>query len=166
MGRNWSILVLTFYIYRVLAVILLLSPSLGLFDTLHHGRHASLSVGSLRGERDWYVESTPIFERAFDQLENGTLITFQDAWEPYQIKHISLFLDIPVTAVISILIIMTLFHIFGSTIILKFTSKKQALSELALQGFHALITPHLHVDWEMFYRMSDGKQSIKQSWKR
>ena len=155
-----------FYIYRVFGFTLLFAPSLGLFDTLHHGRLASLSVGSLRGQRDWYLKRTPIFERAFDKLDDGKFITFQDAWEPYRINHISLFLDIPVTVVILILIIMTLFHIFGSTIILKLTLKKQALSQVVLQGFHTLITPHLHVDWEMFYRMSDGKQSIRQCWKR
>ena len=141
------------YIFlRVFAIVLLFTPSLGLFDTLHHGRLAALSVNDYKME--------------FDLSDDGTPITFQDAWEPYKMDHISDFLDIPVIGVASILVFMLLFHILGSACILKFAMRKQSNLRLLLEGFHTLITPPLHIDWEMFYRMSDGKESIKQSWKR
>ena len=123
-----------------------------MFDTLHHGRIAALSVSEGHGD--------------FDIFGDGLPFTFADAWEPYRINHISLFLDIPITCVVSILIIMFLFHMFGSTLIIKLLGSNQALRELIPQAFYTLITPPLHIDWELFYRIGDGKQSITQCWKR
>ena len=134
------------------AIILLFTPSLGLFDTLHHGRLASLSVYT--GQRE------------FNHSQNGPPVTFEDAWEPYKIGHISLFPDIPVLGVVTILAAMFLFHILGSTCLLKLTMKNIAIPELVLQGFYTLITPPLHLDWEVFYRMSEWERSITECWKR
>ena len=121
-------------------------------NTLHHGRLAALTASDGLGE----LENT----------HDGLKTSFQHAWEPYKIDHISLFLEIPVIGVVTILTIMFLFHILGSTCILKLTNNKKTTPELMLEGFHTLIASPLHIDWEMFYRMSDGKQSIKHYWRR
>ena len=130
----------------------MLTPSLGLFDTLHHGRLAAVPVWD--GERE------------FDISDDGSRITFQQAWEPLKIEHISLFLEIPVIGVVTILTTMLLFHIFGSTFILKLIRNQGAISDLILEGFHTLIAPPLHFDWEMCYRLSDGMLPIKHCWMR
>ena len=130
----------------------MLTPSLGLFDTLHHGRLAALPV---RGG-----------EREFDFSVDGSKITFQEAWEPFMIDHIFLFLEIPVYGVVVILTTMLLFHIFGSACTLKLMKNKAAIPKLILEAFHTLIAPPLHIDWEMFYRLSDGTLSIKHCWRR
>ena len=139
-------------IYRVFAIVLLFTPSLGLFNTLHHGRLAALPVRE-GGEE-------------FDVSEDGSKITFQQAWAPYQIDHISLFLEIPVHGVVTLLAMMLIFHLFGSTCILKLTRNNKEIPELILEGFHTLISPPLHIDWEMFYRMSCWMQPITHCWRR
>ena len=128
------------------------TPSLGLLDTLHHGRLAAIPA------RDGV--------REFDISLDGSKITFEQAWEPFKIDHISLFLEIPIVGVVTILASIFIFHIFGSTCILKLMKNKKAIPELTLEGFHTLIAPPLHTDWEMFYRMTDDNQSIKHCWRR
>ena len=139
-------------IHRAFAIILLFTPSLGLFDTLHHARCAALPIREGR--------------REFDISDDGSKITIQQAWEPYQIDHISLFLEIPLIGVVTILTTVLLFHIFGSTCILNLMGNKNPIPESILQAIHTLISPPLHIDWETFYRKSDGKLPIKQCWKR
>ena len=104
--------------------------------------------------------------REFDIFVDGSRITFQEAWKPLKVDHISLFLEIPVTGVVTMLTTMFLFHIFGSTCILKLMKNQGAISDLILEGFHTLIAPPLHFDWEMCYRLSDGTLPIKQCWMR
>ena len=128
------------------------TPSLGLFDSLHHGRLAALSVHN--GQRE------------FDRSKNGLRITFENAWEPYRIEDISKFNDIPVGIVVLILGIMLIYHILGSICILKLTMKNHTIKELVFQSCYSLITPPLHIDWEKFYRISDGGKPIGQCWKR
>ena len=139
-------------IHRVFAIVLLFTPSLGLFDTLHHGRLAALPASD--GQRE------------FDISVDGSKITFHEAWEPFKTNHISHFLEIPVIGVVIILTLMIVFHIFGSICILRLMRNQKAIPELLLEGFHALISPPLHIDWEMFYRDSEAKQSIKHCWRR
>ena len=137
---------------RVFAIILLLTPSLGLFNTLHHGRLAGLPIR--RGLR--------VFDRTSDFSE----ITFQQAWEPYKIDDIPHFVELPVVGVVIILMSLFLLHIFGSTCVFRLLKSKTALLELIYEGFHTIIAPPLHLDWEMLYRISDGKTSVNQYWRR
>ena len=144
-------LIISFHMYklnRVFAIILLLTPSLGLFNTLHHGRLAGLPIR--RGLR--------VFDRTSDFSE----ITFQQAWEPYKMDDISHIVELPVVGVVIMLMNIFLFHIFGSTCVFRLVNSKPALLELIYEGFHTIITPPLHLDWEMLYRIGDGKISVNQ----
>ena len=138
--------------FRVLSIVLLFTPSLGLFDTLHHGRLATFHVN--------------YGQRIFDYSSDGLPIKFVDAWEPFILDDISDFLHMPVTAVIVIMIVMAVLHIFVSTFILKITLKKNFSAELFVHRFHSLISPPLHVDWESIYRENEHTVPVLTCWKR
>ena len=128
------------------------TPSLGLFDCLNHGRLAALF--------------TKDGSRVFDVKPDGFALTFSDAWKPLKIKDISYFLDVPVTVVAAVFITMLFFHIFVSSLTLRMIFKQQIKAELVCQGFHTLICPPLHYDWEKLYRMGEENTSVIYCWKR
>ena len=130
------------------------TPSLGLFDTLHHGRLAALYVDI--NERG----------RVFDLSTNGSAISFQEAWRPLKINNISEFSDIPIWAVLLILAMVCIFHIFAITLIIRSRGRKNLNVKLVLEGFHSFIAPPLHFDWEYFYRISSYELSVLDSWTR
>ena len=94
-----------FSILRIFAVIGLFTPSLGLLDTLHHGR-----LGII-----------PLFEgqREFDRTADGLTITFEEAWEPFKLGNMTQFLDIPMACVVSILLTTFIVHLVAITCLLK-----------------------------------------------
>ena len=130
------------------------TPSLGLFDTLYHGRLATLPVNDVKRRI------------IFDFSSNGSAISFQEAWRPVRIKHISEFLDIPIWAVLLIISIACIFHIFGSTLIIKSRSRTNFNAKLVMEGLHSFIAPPLHFDWEYLYRSSSYKLTVLESWRR
>ena len=103
---------------------------------------------------------------AFDYADDGTIISFQEAWDPFRLDNSSEFVDIPPYAVLSIMLVVFLFHILGSLCILKDKLKSTSIFTLAPKGFYTLISPPLHFDWEFFYRQSDGQDTILLCWKR
>ena len=133
---------------------MLFTPSLGLFDCLHHGRLAAIAV------KDG--------QRIFDFSSDGSQFNFSDAWKPLEIKDISYFPDIPVIAVLGILITMIILHIFTTSLVLKQCFKQPFRADFVIQGFHSLICPPLHLDWEFFYRLHAHAKdfSVLRSWKR
>ena len=145
---------LYFFIFRLFGIILLFSPSLGLFDILHHGRMGSLHVD--------IIMKTSIF----DESDHGKQVSFHDAWEPFRLNSITDFLDIPVIGVSFILVSVGCMHIWANSFLMRLTTKNTSFSRSILHGLHSIITPPLHTDWEMFYRNTDGKKSVIESWHR
>ena len=135
-------------------MLLLITPSLGLFDTLHHGRLGSLSAAT--------ISKTGLFDRS----EHGLHITFHDAWKPFRLYTISDFLHIPSIVVPFILFSIGFIHICANSLLMKLTTKNTSLSSSLFHGLHSIITPPLHTDWELYYRNVDGKESIIKCWHR
>ena len=131
---------------------MLFTPSLGLFDCLHHGRLGSIPV----------VDGQRIFDFSLD----GVHLNFADAWEPYKLKDISYFPDMPVSAVSAVLVSMVLFHTFVTILILKLTLGKPFSTELLLQSIHSYLTQPLHLDWELLYRQDTKNNDVVESWKK
>ena len=132
--------------------ILLFTPSLGLLDTLHHGRLAALPVKN--------------GQRIFTYSQDGVPITFSDAWQHLKIQDISDFPEIPMTVVLSIMIFTFLSHILASSGILKIKLGKKFSFGLMMQGFHSFIVPPLQFDWELFYRRDEENESVLNCWRR
>ena len=128
------------------------TPSLGLFESLHHGRLASISV----------VDG----QRIFDNSLVGLPINFSDAWQPLKIKDIANFPDLPVMAVLIIFIIMVLLHIFATALLMKIISKHPFGVENIIEALRSFISPPLHLDWELFYRQDIQNISVLCCWKR
>ena len=139
------------YSFRVFAVILLFTPSLGLFDTFHHGRLAAINV------RDG--------DRAFDTFGNGNPITFQEAWEPFRLDDAANFLFVSLTVTIWILFSTIVLHILAISCTSKIMIGTRSMSMAISQGFHSILNPPLHIDWEMFYRQDSTKDVLK-CWRR
>ena len=131
---------------------MLFTPSLGLFDCLHHGRLGSISV---RGG-----------QRTFDIPLDGVHLNFSAAWEPFKIEDISYFPDMPVSAVSAVLASMVLFHTFVSILILNLLLRKPLSTELFVQAIHSYLTQPLHLDWELFYRQDTKNKTVLDSWKK
>ena len=139
--------------FRIFALLLLFTPTLGLFDTLHHWR-----LGALE---------TQDGDRIFGYSIDDSPITFQTAWSEYKLGHKSEFIEIPTIAVISLMIGMFLFHIAIVTLALKLLIlKKSRISNVLLEAFHSFLTPPLHYDWELIYRDNSQKESVLKCWKR
>ena len=128
------------------------TPSLGLFETLHHGLLATLNAR--RGER------------TFDISTNGLPVTFVDSWKPFMIKDITEFPGMPMSLVLTVMVSLCLFHILASACILKVALKKKLSGELLMQGLHSFVAPPLQFDWELFYRREHQNMSVLQCWKR
>ena len=142
------------FISRVFAVILLFVPSLGLFNTLHHGRMATIPArNTINGE-------------AFDHSIDGKLITFQDSWDKLTNDDPSDFVDFPPFAIFATVLVMFLFHIFASSCTLKVKLKSTSPFSFVPDGFYTLISPPLHYDWEFFYRQGNEQDTILLCWKR
>ena len=144
--------ILYYIIFRILSFIILFTPSLGLFDCLHHGRLGSIPVQD--------------GQRIFDVSLDGVQLNFSNAWEPYKIKDISYFPDMTVSAVSALLVSMVLFHTFVSILILKLLLRKPFGTELFIQAIHSFLTPPLHLDWELLYRRDTKINNVVESWKK
>ena len=142
------------FLNRVLALILLFTPSLGLFNTLHHGRLAAHQVGV-----------DPVREK-FDYIDGGRGVEFQEAWEQFRIDDPFEFVEMPAIAVLATMLTMFFFHIVATSSILKLKLKSKELSSLFLNSLYNLISPPLHYDWEFFYRESSEEDAILNCWKR
>ena len=143
--------------FRLSAIIFLFTPSLGIFDTLYHGILGSLSVTD--------------GNRTFDYSDNGSTITFEQAWNKFKLKDSSEFLSIPICMVLSILLIIFIFHAMASALLHKVASvnngDKCGLSFSHMtQGLHSFLTPPLHLDWMEFFGKPKGNLPIRSCWKR
>ena len=128
------------------------TPSLGLFDTLYHGRLASLHVNN--------------DERIFDESSDGLSITFFEAWEPFKIKDISEFPEMPMWVVLSVMLSLCILHVLASTYIFQATLKEKFNARHLMQGFHSYIAPPLQLDWELLYRKDEQNECVLTCWRR
>ena len=138
---------------RVFAFILAFTPSLGLFDTLHHGRLAALAV-DINANKEQF--NYPI---------NHINISFKEAWDKFRLDDATQFLDLPTWAVLILLVVGLVLHIFASSCIVHISTKGKANVRIMAEGFYTLITPPLHLDWE-FYHDSNKRDPIKLCWKK
>ena len=127
---------------------------MGLFDTFHHGRLAIISVANEEKLRD------------FSASDDDVSMTYQEAWDPFRLDSGSEFLNMPTFVIVALMLFMFLLHVIGSTIIMTIMSNVRATSSLLLHGFHSIISPLLHIDWEYHYRVNNKRESVLESWKR
>ena len=90
---------------RVFTIILLVTPALGLFDTLHHYNHGSKLANWQKAGGDFSYDNS-----VFDISLNGTVIWFHELWNGhYKFDRRQQFCDtLPVT--LSILIVVIVLH--------------------------------------------------------
>ena len=146
--------------YRIFALFLAFTPSLGLLDILHHGRLGAMSP------KTWREDTI------FDFSEHGSPISFNDAWNPFKLQHVAEFFPLPIEIVFLLISAIFLLHIFVSTCLQKLTVEKVAersfisIDGLVIQAVNSFLSPPLHLDWEFYYRLSGGHQSVGKCWRR
>ena len=149
---------------RVFAMVLLVTPSLGLFDTLHHYNH---------GSKVAYVDKLDGHDNAvFDIGANDTVIWFHELWNAeYKFDSRQQFCDaLPMS--ISLLVLVVVLHpligrLLQRKIYYKGTEPANATwITTILDGLHTIISPALHMDWEFIYRLNGGTVSVTECWKR
>ena len=149
---------------RVFAIILLVTPSLGLFDTLHHYDH---------GSKVAYVDRPDGPDNSvFDVSANGTVIWFHELWNAeYKLDGRQQFCDaLPMT--ISILVVVAVLHpLIGRLLQRKVFYKGTEPANITwistiLDGLHTIISPAVHMDWEFIYRLNGGTLSVTECWRR
>lgn len=144
----------------MLAIILLFTPTLGIFDTMHHAKMGSMSV--IKGNR------------TFDYSENGSPISFEKAWGQFKLNDSTKFFSMPIFLVVCVLLCIFLFHTIASALLHKLaramsenSGLKPGLSfKYAMEGLQTFLTPPLHLDWEEFFISSNCKLPIRSCWKR
>lgn len=113
-------------------------------------------------------------DRTFDYSENGTAISFEEAWSQFKLDDTSKFYSMPTSMIMAMLLFIFLFHTIASALLHKLTRArredgriKPGLSFICIiQGMHSFLMPPLHLDWEELFILSKGKSSIRSCWKR
>jgi hypothetical protein len=139
---------------RLYIFVLFCTPFLGLFDTNYHGYFGALSAGKGNENQtslfDYHMNNTPIF--------------FKEAWQQFKFdSHLYFYLP---TFLYIFLIAMIISHIITGYIIqskIHRKSKERDMKNL-FHAFHSLMSPPLVLDWELIYRKSKGKITVKDSW--
>ena len=123
-----------------------------MFETLHHGRLAALTIGN---------------DVLFEYSDNGSIVPYYEAWKPYKIDNASDFVTLPGLADLALIFIMLIFHIVMSSCILKFSLRDATIISLMTQAYYSIITPPLHIDWAFYYdRQKDDEKCVKTCWKK
>ena len=146
--------------FRILSLILLFTPALGLFNSMHHARLAALSVRNVN--------------MILDNSGNGSDASFGEIWDQFKLKDSFDFLSMPLGVVLFILLFIFTFHTITNAILQKLSKAKHeydgirpilSLSPI-IQGMHTFLAPPLHLDWEESFRLTKGKLPVVLCWKR
>ena len=88
---------------RLLAIILIFAPALGLFDTMHHGILATVLVknGNL----------------TFDYDDNGSPISFEEAWGQFKVEDSSVYSNVYKIVSPLLLLVVFIFHLFAGVLL-------------------------------------------------
>ena len=130
------------------------TPILGLYDTLHHGRLATLNV------------KTDLSQDIFDYTTDGLNVTFFDAWKPFRINHISEFPEMPMLGVLLLMGSLCVMHIFAFLWNLKVLLGEKINAGLLMQGLHSFIAPPLQYDWDLLYQEYPQNGTLHNCWRR
>ena len=150
---------------RVWAVVLLVTPYLGLFGSLYHYNHGSKGAWLEDGER-----------AVFDIDPNGTVTWFNELWnDEYKFESIEQFYEFPPNLLIIPLIIVIvlhpiLSHLLHNELYYKGIERPNLNWITSFQhSIRTIISPPLQKDWELIYRLyklAGRELSFQSSWRR
>lgn len=126
-----------------------------MFDTLHHARLALKNV---------YDGS-----REFDVSDGGLTISFQEAWDEFRLDDWSHFLNMPILVTVALMTTMFVLHMFVSSTVVHYMerpARSNVISDKVLQGFHSILSPPLHLDWEYYYRNRQRDDTVVKCWEK
>ena len=135
---------------RVLAVVLLFTPSLGLFDALYH-----FKLGQLDQDNN----------AAHDVLQNDTIVTVKEAWEKLKIGQLSEFVPVPHILPFALISVVVAVHLAAGCCLLAPLQRSESRLRLFLQSVFTLVCPPVFADWEEFQRHAPGSD-ILSCWKK
>ena len=120
------------------------------------------------------VDSLPVGNMIFDYSENGSAITFEEAWGQFKLNDSTQFFSMPIFLVVPMSLCIFVFHAIASAFLHKLArvmsengGHKPGLNfNYIIEGLQSFLTPPLHLDWEEYFRNSNCKLPIKSCWKR
>ena len=147
---------------RVLGLLLYFTPSLGIFNTFYHYKLGLLLPNT-------YGKLHPVFEIN----SNGQDIYDWDLWrENYKISRAEDIFNIPYYLLICTLLLVVVVHLAISQLFKKLYFKgikgtKINFPKNIIDDLSTLLSPPLHLDWELIYRQGGGTGiSIRECWIR
>ena len=135
-------------ISRLFFFVLLFTPNLGLFDTMHHSRIGSMmietQVENYSDRGDPYSPGS-LHDVIVDIFTNGTVVKFGDKWEEYRLKSPEQFYHFPSAIVVATLPTLMIVHLCLSWLLreklyykgVKFVS----LGRKILEGLYTWVCP-------------------------
>ena len=140
---------------RVCSLLLYFTPSLGLFNSLHHPAFATKGA-------------TTEYAAVFNISVNGTPIWFNELWNNHFREGPHEFYVIPSDILIFVLLLLVLAHLIASWHIQRklYWRVKLGIPEHFFNALYTIICPPLSLDWEGIYRNSGGTLSIPECQKR
>lgn len=158
---------------RLIAFVLLFTPALGLFNTLHHTQFTSSDV--TKTVINYYVINNKIYHPyvVYDIYSNETVMNFGDKWEHYKLMGSKNFYSFDSRLVVAFVPVMLIVHLCLSVLLqdkLYYKGSKERMSvslgKKTLEGLSTWVCPPLHLDWEMLLRLFKGHVSIAECWRR
>ena len=139
---------------RISALIMLLIPFLGVFDTMAHFKMAQYNYFSIN-------KAVPF--RAIMVYENGTITNLHEAWSKLQLQNLQELTGMPdITPIITLLVIVII-HLIAGCYLLRPIQKLGG--RLFLLSVFSLICPPLYADWEELHLRNEDLD-ISQCWKK
>ena len=157
MGFTATLLLIPYFavgvVTRLFAALLLLTPDLGLFDTMHHYTKGRLEMDRNSG-----------YAIMFDPDEN---ISFYELWDDnYRMRTFGSFMNVPPNFSIAIAASIFAAHLIVSFFLLLPLYKRSGdgPTRRFLRGIFTFVNVPLFCDWEVFYRESDLTMPVAECW--
>ncbi len=137
---------------RIWAIIVFVTPSLGLFDTMFHA---------------WFGRLEPSESVLYDFFPNGTDIQMADAWKPFQFSPFdTVFYSVPLWSTLPLLVAL---HVLIQLAIAKKFKTHPAKEARHWHVLYTLVCPPLFLDWQEMYSAGSGhglspQDKIKDCW--
>ena len=160
MGITATLLLIPYYAIcvstRLFVTLLLFTPDLGLFDTMHHYTKGRMPMFST-------------LVRTIDVIyEPDNNITFIQHWESnYRLGKFNDFLSIPSNFSIYISVGTFIMHLIAAFMFLQplFKRSGDGIVRRFMRGILTLVSAPLFCDWEAFYEESDNITPVAECWK-
>jgi hypothetical protein len=145
---------------RLMSIVLLFTPILGLFDTNYHG-----VLGNITSQNAITSKGDKL-NTLFDYTDNNNAIFFEETWQKFSLKKEGLY-HIPSKLFLFMFSTIYLHLVLGFMMRSKAKNHcKEGIQNIICKTLYTLLSPPLFLDWEEIFRAGKGSITFKDSWKK